>query len=85
MAAGTEVSASKIAYCIANLVTKSLVTADLGDTVVRYRLLETTRAYALEKLTESGEFEWLTRQHAESYRDHFERVGGKSAMRSAAA
>jgi predicted ATPase len=29
-----------------------------------YRLLETTRAYALEKLHESGEFEQVQHRHA---------------------
>jgi predicted ATPase/DNA-binding winged helix-turn-helix (wHTH) protein len=42
---------------LAKLVTKSLVIADHLGPRVRYRLLETTRAYALEKLKESGEFE----------------------------
>ena len=38
------------------LVDKSLVLAE-GDPVPRYRLLETTRAYALERLGEAGETE----------------------------
>ena len=42
--------------------------------VTRYRLLETTRAYALEKLAESGELEQVARRHAEYYRDLFERA-----------
>ncbi len=40
---------------IASLVTKSLLAVDEGASVRRWRLLETTRAYALEKLHESGE------------------------------
>lgn len=47
------------------LVDKSLVLAE-GDPVPRYRLLETTRAYALERLAEAGETEHLLRRHAES-------------------
>ena len=42
--------------------------------VARYRLLDTMRAYGLEKLAESGEREWLARRHAEHYRDLFERA-----------
>ena len=34
-----------------------LVRADVGHASLQYRLLETTRAYALEKLAESGELE----------------------------
>jgi predicted ATPase len=37
---------------IAHLVAKSLVTLVAGGTVARYRLLDTIRAYALEKLAE---------------------------------
>ena len=47
------------------LVDKSLVLAE-GDPVPRYRLLETTRAYTLERLAEAGETEHLLRRHAEA-------------------
>jgi tetratricopeptide (TPR) repeat protein len=39
----------------------------------RYRLLETTRAYALEKLVEALEAPALALRHARYVRDHFER------------
>jgi predicted ATPase len=48
------------------------VTADVGGTLVRYRLLETTRGYAREKLAESGTLELMSRRHAEYYRDLLE-------------
>ena len=69
-----EVSASDVVDCVANLATKSLVAADLFGSTVRYRMPETTRAYALEKLKQSGEFEQVARRHAEYYRDVFERA-----------
>ncbi len=47
------------------LVDKSLVLAE-GDPVPRYRLLETARAYALERLGEAGETERTLRRHAEA-------------------
>ena len=47
------------------LVDKSLVLAE-GDPVPRYRLLETTRAYAVERLAEVGETERTLRRHAEA-------------------
>jgi predicted ATPase len=59
---------------ITNLVAKSLVSMDLEGPGTRYRLLETTRAYALEKLTEGGERDRVARRHAEYYRDLFERA-----------
>jgi len=50
---------------ISSLVAKSLVTADEGDSAPRWRLLETIRAYALQKLAESGEYLATARRHAE--------------------
>ena len=69
VAADDEIAAPEVVDCVANLVTKSLVTGDAGGATVRYRLLETTRAYALEKLTEGGEFGATARRHAEYFRD----------------
>jgi hypothetical protein len=48
---------------IVNLVAKSLLVVNLEDPVT-YRLLETTRAYALQKLEESGERMEYARRHA---------------------
>ena len=47
------------------LVDKSLVLAE-GDPIPRYRMLETTRAYALERLAEAGETQATLRRHAEA-------------------
>jgi hypothetical protein len=46
----------------------------IGGSLTRYRLLETTRAYALEKLAQNGELDAVARRHAEFYRDLFERA-----------
>ena len=59
---------------LADLVAKSLVVADVSGAKPRFRLLDTTRAYAIEKLDASGERERLARRHAEYYRDLFERA-----------
>ena len=45
------------------LVDKSLVLAE-GDSVPRYRMLETTRLFALERLADAGETDALKRSHA---------------------
>ena len=47
------------------LVDKSLVLAE-GDPIPRYRMLETTRAYGLERLAESGETEQTLLRHAQA-------------------
>jgi len=84
VAQGTGVTVPEVIEGVANLVAKSLVSADIGGAVVRYRLLDTTRAYAQQKLTESGELEALTRRHAEHHRDLFERAEAEWAMRPGA-
>jgi predicted ATPase len=71
VAADGEIAAAEVVDCLAGLVAKSLVTAD-GGAMVGYRLLETTRAYALEKLVQAGEFEAVARHHARHYLDLFE-------------
>uniref|UniRef100_UPI003100FDCC ATP-binding protein n=1 Tax=Neorhizobium sp. EC2-8 TaxID=3129230 RepID=UPI003100FDCC len=49
---------------IASLIAKSLLTAEVHDTEVGYRMLDTTRAYALEKLAANDE-QSARRRHAE--------------------
>lgn len=49
------------------LVDKSLVIADEAGPETRYRLLETMRQYALEKLTESGEAGAIRDRHSDHY------------------
>jgi predicted ATPase/DNA-binding winged helix-turn-helix (wHTH) protein len=56
---------------VAELVNRSLVMADDAGPHRRYRLLETTRVYALEKLADSGEFAIVARRHAVSLCDRF--------------
>jgi predicted ATPase len=74
VAADPERAPSDVVDGLSNLAAKSLATVDVKGSVVRYRLLDTTRAYALEKLRDSGEHERLLRRHAEYYRDLFERA-----------
>jgi predicted ATPase len=71
VAASAGIVASEI---VANFVMKSLVMVHVGDVMVRYRLPETIRAYALEKLAESGEREEVARRHAEYHRELFQQA-----------
>ena len=66
--AGGSIATAEVPGLIANLVAKSLVVADSGGKTTQYRLLDTTRAYAAERLAERGERESLARHHAECYR-----------------
>jgi predicted ATPase/DNA-binding winged helix-turn-helix (wHTH) protein len=74
VAASAEIAASGVVDCVANLAAKSLVVIDVSGATVRYRLLETTRAYARAKLAESGELGQVARRHAERCRDVFDRA-----------
>jgi predicted ATPase/class 3 adenylate cyclase len=53
---------------LSSLVDKSLVVAEIGGHTERFRLLESTREYSLERLAQSGELGALSRLHAEYYR-----------------
>jgi predicted ATPase/DNA-binding winged helix-turn-helix (wHTH) protein len=69
-----ETAPADIADGIAELVAKSLVTADFSAIIVHYRLLETTKAYALERLLQGEGSPWLARRHAEYYQKYLERI-----------
>jgi predicted ATPase/DNA-binding winged helix-turn-helix (wHTH) protein len=49
---------------VTGLVRKSLIVVDIDAAGARYRLLETTRAYALEKLHERGAWDRVSARHA---------------------
>jgi predicted ATPase/DNA-binding winged helix-turn-helix (wHTH) protein len=68
------VTASEVGNLLASLVEKSLVVCELTEPNVRYRLLDTMRTYAREKLDEAGEAESYAKRHAEHLRRVFERA-----------
>src|SRR6266700_7788764 len=53
-----------VTNAIVSLVEKSMVEAEIHTCETSYRLLETTRAYALEKLLDSGERDSIANRHA---------------------
>ena len=60
-----------VVEALSGLAAKSLVAIDTGDAEARYRLLETTRAYALEMLAEAQETAATTRRHAQYFRRYY--------------
>ena len=74
LSAGMDIYSADIVDGMANLVSRSLVAADVNRVPPRYRLLETTRAYARERLIESGEWSAVSLAHASHYRQVFERA-----------
>jgi predicted ATPase/DNA-binding winged helix-turn-helix (wHTH) protein len=77
-----EASEAEITDDIANLVAKPLVASDTTSGGGYFRLLETTRVYALSRLIESGELQELSRRHAEYYRGLLERIEHEWEKRS---
>ena len=67
VAGGGDVERYQVLDQLTLLVDKSLVVADDSGGRTRYRLLETVRQYALEKLGESGEADAVRARH----RDHY--------------
>ena len=67
VAGGGDVQRYQVLDQLTLLVDKSLVVADDSGGRTRYRLLETVRQYALEKLGESGEADAIRSRH----RDHY--------------
>jgi predicted ATPase/class 3 adenylate cyclase/DNA-binding CsgD family transcriptional regulator len=67
VAAGGDMARYQVLDQLSLLVDKSLVVADDSGGRTRYRLLETVRQYALEKLGESGEADAVRTRH----RDHY--------------
>src|SRR5471032_1054598 len=67
VASTDDVSPKAVRDCIVSLIDKSLITLDVKASQIRYRLLETTRAYAREKLQEGGVMLELARRHAQFF------------------
>jgi len=74
VAGNGEIDVSAIDQAVADLVEKSLVMADVGGEIVYYRLTDTARAYAAEKLSENDEAQTVARRHALHQLDQFERA-----------
>jgi hypothetical protein len=62
--AAESMTVSEIAECIVELVDKSLVIRVEDPVTAEFRLLETTRIYALDRLHESGAVAEVSRRHA---------------------
>ena len=67
---GSGIEPQDVLDLLTQLVNKSLIISEREqDQEARYRMLETIRAYALERLAESGEMEALRERHAQYYGD----------------
>jgi predicted ATPase/DNA-binding winged helix-turn-helix (wHTH) protein len=79
----SNVAPAEAAHALAQLAAKSLLAIDVDTDGVAYRLLETTRAFCLERLRVSGEDQAIRRRHAEHVRTELERATAEWAGRPA--
>jgi predicted ATPase/DNA-binding winged helix-turn-helix (wHTH) protein len=74
VASDEQIDKWAVVDALSGLVDKSLVMVDPGEEP-RYRLLETTRAFALERLAATGATQTLRRRHARALIDAFKSAG----------
>ncbi|TYO67014.1 transcriptional regulator [Bradyrhizobium hipponense] len=84
VASSQGISESEAVEAISNLLSKSLIATFPAERRLRYRLLDTTRAFVADKLIENGEAARVARAHAEYFRDVLRDIALKSmGMQSA--
>jgi predicted ATPase len=81
VAADPTMPASDVVDGVASLVGKSLLTVAANGPLRQYRLHETTRAYAMQKLGQSNERDAVSHVHAEYLRDVFEAAAAECSTR----
>jgi predicted ATPase/DNA-binding winged helix-turn-helix (wHTH) protein len=74
VAADEKIDSAQVAEAVDRLIAKSLVSPNDGHAMMRYRLLDTARAYALGKLEDAGEIDATARRHAAYYVAFLERA-----------
>ena len=78
---GPGADADSIYEVLSNLVAKSIVMADLGQAPREYRLLDSTRDYARQKLDAAGELNSIAARHAACTIDIFKRADAELEVR----
>jgi predicted ATPase/DNA-binding winged helix-turn-helix (wHTH) protein len=73
-------SEEELLETLSELVAKSLLSSTMEDGLIVYRLLETTRVYALERLLESGEFEAVSLGHASFFTERLARAAERNEL-----
>lgn len=78
VASSQGISEPEAVEAISNLLSKSLMATSPAERRLRYRLLDTTRAFVADKLVENGEAARVARAHAEYFRDFLRDIALKS-------
>ena len=69
--ADAEIDGEHVTEALTNLLAKSLIATTHVVGSIYYRLLDTTRAYAIAKLADRGETDRIARRHAATFRNYF--------------
>ena len=81
---GDGLDGKDIPELLTSLTDKSLLVVDAASSLERYRLLESTRVYALGKLTETGGLDAIAQRHAIYYRDQAQSMDERAGRGSIA-
>lgn len=81
--AGGSVAAGRVTLLLGSLVAKSLVVTGTQERATRYRLLDTIRLYAAERLAESGEADAARGRHRDWYLAWSEALDGEQGWNPA--
>lgn len=79
--ASDDLGEADVLAALGSLTAKSLISVDKHSSATRYHLLDTTRAYALERLQASGDEPELAHRHALFYADLFDELVGTASER----
>ena len=74
VATDSDVESAAVAAIVSHLVAHSLIVADTNATPTRFSFLETTRAYALQKLEDANETLATRHRHLRHFRERFARA-----------
>jgi predicted ATPase/DNA-binding winged helix-turn-helix (wHTH) protein len=81
MSALGDFDATQTIDALERLTSKSLVCAEMRDSVLTYRLLRRVRGYAVERLADTGQRDRALRRHARHVLELFERASEESEWR----
>ena len=79
MAADDQTDAMEVADAIASLIDKSLIWVTPIDGTAHHRLLDSTLAFAAEKLAQTAEANAVAKQHALYYAQYLSSRAGKGS------
>jgi predicted ATPase/DNA-binding winged helix-turn-helix (wHTH) protein len=79
VAKSADADDAAITAILASLVAKSMLALGTGHSSSRYRLLDTTRIYAQEKLAASSDADVTARQHASYFQSLLEAIGDSAS------